>query len=145
MKTWQPEDIKKLRKWTGKNQTEAAESIGVKQSTWSGVESGKDSLSARLMSLYIDLCTPTVLFITGNQASLIATAMVAVGQVEAITTDLNEFNEILKTGKHIAVLAEEEEFLLVIEKAEQATRLNIPVRGLEVSDNGVRVIEIKKK
>ena len=79
--------------------------VRLKQPTWSGFENGVDSLAARLMSRYIEQQTPTVLFLTGEGAALVAQAMLTIGQVDAITTtEDGKFLGLLRKGKKIAVL-----------------------------------------
>ena len=136
-------DFKKLRGWTGLSQVEMAALLGIKQGSYSGIESGKSSPSRHLEELAIERLTPTVLFINHhNSTAMIVKAMLASGQIDRAEHEPDEFQIALKEGSRIIVITDDREpFKLMIESASAESGLPIPIIGIRVSDIGVTVDE----
>ena len=132
-------DFKKLRKWSCKTQVEFSEMLGIKQGTYSDIESGKSPASSALIDRAIEQCTPAVLFIKPSPVtSTIASAMVLAGQMDILAHDPDAFADTLKQGKRVIVITDEKApYLALIEQALLDSGLrHIPTRGLKINDLG---------
>lgn len=133
--------LKKIREWAGQTQAQAANDAGVKQGSWSQIESGRVSIAQRSLERYIETRTPTVLFLTGDHALLVAHAMLAAGHVAAICTDTSALDATLRTGAHIAIVGcDITECRRVIELATTESGLLIPVRGIDIGEDRITSI-----
>lgn len=137
------ENLKQIREWSGQTQAEAAEDAGVKQGSWSQIESGRVSIAQRSLERYIDARTPAVLFLTGDHALLVAHAMLAAGQVATICTDASALGAMLRTGARIAIVGcDIEECGVIINDAKDASGLFIPVRGINIEDDRITTLDL---
>lgn len=135
-----PEDIKKLRLWSGQSQKQAAESIGVRQSTWSGAENDQDSMSQRTLERYIAERTPTIFFIKkGERALLVAQCLQALKIARAMVSTAEALKSELKKGGGVIVITDKpKNFINEIEKAKEESGLKvIPLFGLDTTDSPV--------
>lgn len=135
-----PEDIKKLRLWSGQSQKQAAESIGVRQSTWSGVESGQDTMSQRTIERYIAERTPIIFFIKGERALLVAQCLqvLKIARGAMVSTAEALKSELKKGGGVIVITDKPKNFIDEIEKAKAESGLKvIPLFGLDTTDSPV--------
>ena len=132
-------DFKKLRKWSCKTQVEFAKVIGIKQGTYSHIESGKSSASSALIDRVIEQCTPSVLFIQPSPATpTIASAMVLAGQMDVLVCDPDAFAPTLKQGKRVIVITDDKtHYLALIKQALDDSGLShIPTSGIKVNELG---------
>lgn len=142
-----PEQLTKLRLWAlardGSKLTQA-KAIALlclkNQSTISKAESGELTLATDTLQRYVELLTPHVLFINGNQrdAGLIASAYILSGEKKVIVESLEGFSGLLRMGLDIVVLTEEKApYLALIKQALLDSGLrHIPTRGLKINDLG---------
>ena len=132
-------DFKKLRKWSCKTQVEFSEMLGIKQGTYSDIESGKSSASSALIDRAIEQCTPAVLFIKPSPATpTIASAMVLAGQMDVLVCDPDAFAPTLKQGKRVIVITDDKtHYLALIKQALADSGLShIPTSGIKVNELG---------
>ena len=132
------ENLKKIREWAGQTQAQAANDAGVKQGSWSQIESGRVSIAQRSLERYIETRTPTVLFLTGDHALLVAHAMLTAGQVTTICTDTDALDDTLRTGAYIAIVGcDIAKCRLIIDAAKDESGLFIPVRGIDIGEDKI--------
>lgn len=135
------ENLKKIREWAGQTQAQASADAGVKQGSWSQIESGRVSIAQRSLERYIETRTPTVMFLTGDHALLVAHAMLAAGQIAAICTDTSTLDDMLRTGAHIAIVqCNISECRMIIDNAKDASGLFIPARGIDIGEDKVTMM-----
>ena len=131
-------DLERLRLWVGMSQTQMAAKVGIKQGSYSRIESGKDSASERLLSRIIEQVTPHVLFINHSPSTpTIINAMLSIKQIDIAEHEPDAFNAALKQGLKIAVITDDKSpFLDMIAKAVEESGLPvIPTRGILVNEN----------
>ena len=132
-------DLERLRLWSGLSQTQMAEKAGIKQGSYSRIESGKDSASERLLKNLVEQVTPHVLFINHSpQTPTIVNAMLSIKQIDIVEHEPDAFNAALKKGLKIAVITNEKApFLELITKALEESGLpHIPALGIKIGESG---------
>ncbi len=132
-------DFRKIRQWIGLSQTDMANRLGIKQGSYSGIESGKDSASERLIERSLDKITPTVLFVSHSERTpSVVSAMLAVKQIDCIEHEPEAFNAALKQGQRIAVITDDKApFLALIQQALADSGLpDIPTLGIRINEQG---------
>lgn len=130
-------DIKKLMEWMNLKQVGFSAHTGVDQGGISRILNG-GMPSLKLQERIIEKCTPTVLFIHhSDYATMIANAMLQVGQIDTLEHEPDAFNYALKRGLSIGVITSDKTpFLALIEQAVSDSGLPIiPWRGLKFTES----------
>jgi transcriptional regulator with XRE-family HTH domain len=127
-------DVKKIREWTGLNQAQFAERIGISRAALSKIESGSAAASLRLLDSIEQTCTPSVLFLThGEHTPIVVRAMIAADQIDALEHEPDKFRQALKQGLRLAVITDKRgPFLMIVEEAEKEAGIQIKTRFISV-------------